>query len=141
LARNNEAIENYVGSLKGDLQKERETSLDGLRRHYELMCRMRGIEPREPALSEIQIRLSRQIPNVITKEVWPSIRRVGGELEIHEVNHATYETFNFIDGRRSILDIARAVDAELMDAGGVSLEAVEKYLIALESAGFIEISR
>ncbi len=139
LARSNEAIRNYVGSLKENLAKERETSLEGLGRHYELLCRMRGIEPREPAPSETQIRLSRRIPRVITEEVWPSIQRVGGDLEIHEVNHATYETFNFIDGKRSILDIARAVDAELIDAGGVSLETVEQYLMALETAGFIEI--
>jgi len=45
-----------------------------------------------------------------------------------------------IDGKRTILDIARALDAEFMDYGGVSPMAVEEYLTALEKTGLIKLN-
>src|SRR6266850_1247540 len=46
-----------------------------------------------------------------------------------------YETLNFVDGSRNVLDIARAVSAEY---GPVSTEMVVEYLKALEKIGVVE---
>jgi aminopeptidase YwaD len=46
-----------------------------------------------------------------------------------------YETLNFVDGSRNVLDITHAVSAEY---GPIPLEMVEEYLQALERIGVVE---
>jgi len=61
--------------------------------------------------------------------------------------HVGYtEAHNFIDGRRSILDIHRAVESELWSEGypaahGITLREVTNYLRMLEAAGVITIKK
>jgi hypothetical protein len=55
------------------------------------------------------------------------------------------EAQNFIDGRRSILEIHRAVSAEMWSEGypsenHIALDEVERYMRMLEAAGVIEVS-
>ena len=76
---------------------------------------------------------------VKTEEVWPNFREAGRRLKIFRVHNGAYEAFNFIDGKRSILDIANAMDAEFIDIGGVPLDAIEEFINALEKANLIKI--
>jgi hypothetical protein len=46
--------------------------------------------------------------------------------------NAAYETLNFVDGKRTVLDIARSVSAEL---GPVPVAGIHAYLKVLEKAG------
>jgi hypothetical protein len=139
LGASNRRFVEHIELQKEELRIELERSLNQLRLHYERLCSMRGVEPLVLGRSETETRLSQQIPVVTTHELWPSLRGLEEGLEIYDINHGAYEAFNFIDGKRSILDIAQAVDAEFIDAGGVTPEAVEAHFIALEKTGAIKI--
>lgn len=140
LTQNNKTIVNYIESLKKKLLAKKDKSLEEFLRYYKLLCRMRGIEPEIVKLTETEERLAKLIPGVQTKEIWPPIRKVDKELKIFDIRNCSYEAFNFIDGKRSILEIAQALDAEYVDIGGVSLEVVEEYFKALEKAGLVKIN-
>jgi hypothetical protein len=135
----NQRFVGHIELQKEALEAELERSLNQLRLHYELHCSVRGVEPEISGLSETENPLSKQIPVVTTSELWPSLRRLEEDLDIYNINHGAYEAFNFIDGKRSILDIAQAVDAEFIDVGSITPEAVEAYFIALEKTGAIKI--
>lgn len=141
LAKNNQTVANYINSLKQNLTAEKAKSLGEFHKHYNLLCQLRGVKPTELKLTEEEARLSRLIPMVTTKDIWPSIRRVEGRPKIFQLYNGAYEAFNFIDGKRSILDIANAMDAEFIDVGGVSLDVIEEFINALEKAGLVEINK
>jgi len=140
LAKNNNRLINYIDSLEEKLIAEKDKSLDEFSQYYQLLCHMRGIEPEIVKLTETEKRLAKLIPVVKTKKIWPPIRKVDKELKIFDVRICCYEAFNFINGKRSILEIARALDAEFIDVGGVSPEAVEEYIKALEKAELVKIN-
>ena len=56
----------------------------------------------------------------------------------YRIGRADFEIRNFIDGRRSILDIRNAVSAE---HGPVALEGAENYILLLEKTGFVKIEK
>ncbi len=55
---------------------------------------------------------------------------------VHLSDNAAYETLNFVDGKRTVLDIARSVSAEL---GSAELSEVHAYLKVLEKAGLVTL--
>jgi hypothetical protein len=73
--------------------------------------------------------------------VSPRLGQANRGLAISDIYHGSFEAFNFIDGKRSILDIGRAVDAEFFNQGGVPLRYVEESIIALEKAGLVKIHK
>ena len=78
---------------------------------------------------------------MVTKEVSPPLSQVSRGLAISDIYYGDFEVFNFIDGKRSILEIGRAVDAEYFDEGGVPLQYVEEFIRALEKAGLVKIHK
>jgi hypothetical protein len=56
----------------------------------------------------------------------------------YRIGRADFEVRNFIDGRRTILDIRNAVSAEY---GPIGLEGVENYILLLEKTGFVKIEK
>jgi len=138
LTKNKTTI-NYIESLKEKLQAEKNKSLQEFLNYYQLLCRMRGIEPEIVGLTKKEKQLAKLIPVVETKKIWPSFRKVDKKLKILNIHNCPYEVFNFIDGQRSILEIAQAVEAEFIDIGGVSAELVEEYIKALAKAGLVKI--
>jgi hypothetical protein len=58
------------------------------------------------------------------------------EMPPYQLGRADFEVRNFIDGKRSILDIRNAVSAEY---GPLSLKNVEGYILLLEKTGFVKI--
>jgi len=67
----------------------------------------------------------------VDEKLGPDARR-----DVRLAGNAPYETLNFVDGKRSVLDIARSVSAEL---GPVSVTDVHEYLKVLERAGLITL--
>jgi hypothetical protein len=51
-----------------------------------------------------------------------------------------WEALNFVDGKRSILDVRNALSAEFSPVE-VSLEMVDQYFTILEKAGVLSINR
>lgn len=139
LAKDDKNLIGYVDSQKKRIMMEREVSLKEFHEHYELLCEVRKVEPVVPKLTEKEEKLARLVPMVKTEAVWPDIGKAGRGLKINRIYNGAYETFNFIDGKRSILDIAQAMDAEFIDVGGVPLDAVEEFIRALAKAELVEI--
>ncbi len=98
--------------------------------------------PPPPELTDHEKQLSAKVPEVAVS-VADYIRnraRSGGKLH----NLMAFETLNFVDGRRSYLDIYRAVRAEALAAGewyygSVPADAVEAVLDANVKAGVLRL--
>jgi aminopeptidase YwaD len=138
LARDKKILD-YIDLLKEKLLSEMDRSLEDFGQYYLLLSGILEQEPISLEWTETESRLAVIVPTVKTKMIWPPLYELEEELEIFKTRNAAYEAFNFIDGKRTILDIARALDAEFMDYGGVSPMAVEEYLTALEKTGLIKL--
>ncbi len=110
---------------------------------YQQECRRYGVKPEKPGLTPDEARLSRVVP----------VRKPAGEadpwavmIKLREMNlqvsplifRAEFELRNFIDGKKSILDIRNAASAEYEP---LPLLDVEKYFLALEKAGLVELKK
>jgi aminopeptidase YwaD len=139
-------------ALEGMLKKKID-GLEGLRpafvrdveETYRLRCLEENLKPQKPVLSEAEVRLSKWVPVRTEKmrgyfNAWEFYQKVR-EMKIppnYRIGRAEFEVRNFIDGRRSILDIRNAVSAE---QGSVPLEGVENYILLLEKTGFVSIEK
>jgi hypothetical protein len=117
---------------------------------YRARCQKEGVKPQRAALSAAEIRLGKIIPSrtekmtgpldlmtyytaIQDKEVRPIFGKVGAlEGEIR----------NFIDGRRSLLQVRNAVAAEaaFMNVPLPSLEDVENFVKVLEKLGYVKLT-
>ncbi len=110
---------------------------------YKQGCRRYGIKPEKPGLTPDEARLSQVIP----------VRKPAAEVDpwavmikLREMNlqvsplifRAEFELRNFIDGKKSILDIRNAASAEYEP---LPLLDLEKYFLALEKAGLVELRK
>ncbi|MGB9765339.1 MAG: M28 family peptidase [Candidatus Saccharicenans sp.] len=126
------------------LEKLKEDWLRELENIYQLTCAEKKIKPEKLALSSEEVRLSRLIP--VRKPQSEGTDPWAVLMKLREMNlqvspliyQAEFELRNFIDGRRSILDIRNAASAEY---DPLPLLEVEKYFQALEKAGFVEIKK
>jgi Peptidase family M28 len=112
---------------------------------YKRRCLMENRPTQKPALSDGEIRLSRLVPMRTEKmrgyfNGWEFYQKVR-EMKVppsYRIGRADFEVRNFIDGRRSILDIRNAVSAE---SGPIGLEGVENYILLLEKTGYVKIEK
>jgi len=139
LAKDDERLTGYIDSLKKRLIMQKEVSIQEFHMHYLLLCKVREVKPIIQELTAKEKQLAKLIPIVKTDAVWPNISNAGRGLKINGIYNGAYEAFNFIDGKRSILDIAHAMDAEFIDVGGVPLDTVEEFINALAKADIVEI--
>jgi len=139
LAKNSPSVIDTIARFENKILEEKEESLAEFDRFYRLFCKMSQIEPGEVKPTEKEIELAKLYPVVVTEKIWPPIFEVGQDLVIHTITNATYEAFNFIDGKRSILDIAQALDAEFIDQAEIDPETVEEFIEALVEANLVAI--
>lgn len=126
-----------LGELKEAWLKELETT-------YQLACAEKKVKPEKLTLSPEEIRLSKMIP--VRKPQSQALDPWVAMMRLREMNlqvspliyRAEFELRNFIDGKRSILDIRNAASAEY---DPLPLADVEKYFQALEKAGLVEIKK
>ena len=96
-----------------------------------------------PPLTADEIRLGKIIP-VRTEKMkgffdaqdFNAKMREAKDLPAFQVGRSDYIIRNFIDGRKSILEIRNAAAGE---SGSLPLKEVENYLRALEKAGFVTL--
>jgi hypothetical protein len=130
--------------VKG-LEDLRTPCLRDLEETYRLRCRENNLRPQKPRLSDAEVRLKGLVPVRTEKmrgyfnarEFYEKVREMKAPPS-YRIGRADYEVRNFIDGRRSILDIRDAVSAE---HGPVSLEGVENYILLLEKTGFVKVEK
>ena len=108
-------------------------------------CRRLNVDPALPGLSKPEILLSGLVPVRTGRvegimDLW-RLREKAEALNYKpapEIRGAEFELRNFIDGRRSILDIRNAAAAEF---GPLPLPGVEGYMRFLEKLGAVEIRK
>lgn len=126
------------------LEEMREAWLKELEVVYQQACATKKVRPEKLSLSPDEIRLSKVIP--VRKpagddsDPWVVMMRLR-QMNVQvapDVLRAEFEIRNFIDGRRSILDIRNAASAEY---DPLPLLEVEKYFQVLEKAGLVELKK
>jgi hypothetical protein len=156
--REQEALASIRFFIKGDAALEgllkakirgtedlRQPFLRDVEETYTLRCQRENLKPQKLALTVDEVRASKFIPVRTDKmrgyfnarEYFEKMRELK-DLSFQAVGRSDYEVRNFIDGRRSLLDIRNAVAAEY---GPVALKNVEGYLLGLEKTGFIKIEK
>ncbi len=137
------AFHAYLEKACSHMKKKEELSLETINNQYQALASSVGVKAIEPTMSAEEKRLSRLVP-IRTKimrgffDRKAFAERIKGEkLPAYDLRSSEdYEIRNFIDGRRSILEIRNAVSAEFRP---IPLSDVENYCKALEAGGMITI--
>ena len=139
-----EPTRKYIGLLSENLGANQRLFLREVEDYYRMLCQRFGFSPRQITLTDEEKRASRLV--VIRSEEFKGPLASGylaeklGEENIEEKlplrGNIAYETINFVDGKRSLLEIRNAVSAEYRP---IELKVVEEYLRILERAGLIRI--
>jgi hypothetical protein len=115
---------------------------------YRLCCLKAGVKALRPVPTEEETRTGGLIPVRTDKmkgyfnafEFYQNMRAMAEDAQtppaFSRLGRAEFEVRNFIDGRRSILDIRNAVAAEY---GPLSVKSVQNYLEVLRNMGYIDI--
>ena len=125
------------GSIEAPFLKD----LEGV---YERRCAALGIKPAKPAPpTKDELRLAGLVPRRTAKmgsiiDFWRLGDKVRGRKDLPKYNlgRADFEARNFIDGKRSVLDIRDAISAEYEP---VPAAEVENFMRYLEILGMVEI--
>ncbi|MFC1729557.1 M28 family peptidase [candidate division KSB1 bacterium] len=131
-----------IQTAVSNLESEKNAALESLANRYRYLCQMNGIRYAEPVLTAEERRMASLVPARTTTDMIEQMdTRLNHGLPrshpVNQVRYATNELENYIDGRRSILEIAHAVMAEL---GGPDPEAVAEYYYALAENGSIVLN-
>ncbi len=112
---------------------------------YNYLCSKNSIKPADIKLSKEELEASKLIP-VRTEKMkgffnsfeFREFLRDKKDIPQYNLGPAEFEVRNFIDGKRSVLDIRNAVSVEYYP---LEIKDVLNYLKVLESAGFIKIEK
>ncbi len=114
-----------------------------MERVYESRAPGAGQKYQKLALTPDEIRLSRIVPvrtsrmqGYFDSMAFRAALKDLKDLPAYNLQRSEYEVPNFIDGRRSILDIRNGVSAEY---DPIPLKDVENFMLVLERAGFVEL--
>jgi hypothetical protein len=133
-AENDGKVLGYLQGVVADFQGREGRDQGKIKHLYETLCAYHGQQIGRLSLSETEQRLNRMIPERTGAErkradIPPANRVVS-------LNYGTYETLNFADGKRSLLDIAHALFSEY---GVVRPADVEEFIQAHVKAGNLRI--
>lgn len=122
-----------------NLEKEKAAALGSLRSWYGSKSAQLGIAAAAPSLAEEKQRYGSMVPERKAKGLLeqmdsPLRPNLPRSHDIFKFPNVSTELENFIDGKRSIYDIAALVTAE---CGGPDIAAVAEYYQALEKQGAI----
>lgn len=143
LVKGDAALENHLQARIKRLEELEPAYLLEVEETYGLRCRRENVKLQKPGLSQDEVRLSKCVPFRTEKirgyfdkpEFYEKLKEMK-EMPPYQLGRADFEVRNFIDGKRSILDIRNAVSAEY---GPLSLKNVEGYILLLEKTGFVKI--
>ncbi len=119
--------------------------LSEIQEFYNYLCSKYSLKPQEPKPTKEELEGAKLIP-VRTEKMkgffnsfaFREYIRDKKDLPPYNLGPAEFEVRNFIDGKRSVLEIRNAVSAEYYP---IEIKDVLNYLKVLESAGFIKIER
>lgn len=139
------SLENYLALRMKRFNESKLAWLNEIDEIYKYRCLKEKISPQKAALTQDEIRLSRLVP-VRTEKMrgffdfmkYAEERAKYKDLPPYSLRAAESEVRNFIDGKKSILEIRNAASAE---SEPISLKDVENYIKVLERIGFVEIKK
>ena len=132
-----------VETESANFNTEMNASLESLSERYKFLCRQHDVKPVILVLTPEEEKMSKLIPIKKAKGMVAqmAVEMNSGLPESHDVNkhaHAAWELANFIDGKRTMLEIAHAVIAE---CGGPMPEKSAEFFYGLEKNGVIELKK
>jgi hypothetical protein len=134
-------IETYLVGV----ERMKETFGDDLKSRYTQICKGFGKKPMKLGLSSEEAELNKIIPRRAATFVCPLQREYVieklGEKAFDGIDlsgYAAYEALNFVDGAKTLLEIARAVSAEY---GPIKPQKIYDFFRVLEKAELITLER
>ena len=149
--RGDAALEAVVSSLIKGLGEMRAAYGKGLEQFYKNRCQKEGVAPAKlaPPTAD-EVRAAKSMP-VRTEKMRGPFDAQGFAAALKNVKDAPAYLLgrseglvrNYLDGKRSILDIRNAIAAEMAGRTGAApaLKDIESYVRALELTGFVTIKR
>jgi hypothetical protein len=141
--RNDAALENLLKTKIKTIQDMRLPYYRELEQVYRSRCLKEKLIPQRIALTAEEIRLGKLLPvktekmkGLFDSQEFAAKRREMKDAPAYQLGRAESEVRNFIDGKRSILEIRNAVAAV---TAPVPLKGVENCIKVLEKAGFVTI--
>jgi hypothetical protein len=141
--RNNAALENLLKTKIKTIQDMRLPYYRELEQVYRSRCLKEKLIPQRIALTAEEIRLGKLLPvktekmkGLFDSQEFAAKRREMKDAPAYQLGRSESEVRNFIDGKRSILEIRNAVAAV---TAPVPLKGVENCIKVLEKAGFVTI--
>jgi len=130
-----------IGNQAANFNTEMKASLKTLDEMYNLLCSQHEVKPVLLKLSPTEEKMSKLIPVKKAKGMVAqmAVKMKSGLPKSHDVNkhsHAAWELANYIDGKKTMLEIAHAVLAEF---GGPMPEKSAEFFYGLEKNGVIEL--
>lgn len=111
---------------------------------YQDLCRTEGIGPKAISLTGEEKKLENTVPKRSDHFVCPLqegyvMDKLGTDAfdGIQLPRYAAYEALNYVDGRRSLFDIYRAISAEY---GPIDINTVLRYFLVLERAELVTLN-
>ena len=137
---------NAINSIKtesANFNTEMNAALKSLSEMYNFLCRQHNVKPVKLVLTLEEEKMSKLIPIKKAKGMVAqmAVKMNSGLPESHDVNkhsHAAWELANFIDGKKTMLEIVYAVIAE---CGGPMPEKAAEFFYGLEKNGVIELQK
>lgn len=144
--RGDEALKAHAAAAHKNLESLKPGLIGQLDEAYRFACLKAKVKPRKPMLSKDEVRLAGVVPVRTPKmkgffsssDFYEKAKDIKGGVPTFTSSMAEGEVRNFIDGKRSILDIRNAVSAEFEP---VPLESVERLINALKTTGFVEFKK
>jgi len=144
-AKGNDAFTAHLANMSKNLLRHEELALAELAGQCGMTAALAGVEAPEPAMSPEEHRLDTLVPRR-TKDMTgffdnrAFLERLKGK-KVPEYRLGRYEDFeirNFVNDRRSILEIRNAVSAEFRP---IPLPDVENYIRSLEMGGMVSLEK
>lgn len=141
--RNDAVLENLLKTKIKTIQDMRLPYYRELEQVYRSRCLKEKLIPQRIALTAEEIRLGKLLPvktekmkGLFDSQEFAAKRREMKDAPAYQLGRSESEVRNFIDGKRSILEIRNAVAAV---TAPVPLKSVENCIKVLEKAGFVTI--
>ena len=143
IAENDKNAISSIETESANFNTEMNTSLKSLSEMYKFLCRQHDVKSMKLVLTPEEEKMSKLIPIKKAKGMVAqmAVEMDSGLPESHDVNkhsHAAWELANFIDGKRTMLEIAHAVIAE---CGGPMPEKSAEFFYGLEKNDVIELKK
>jgi len=141
IAEENKNANRSLKNQAANFTSEMNAALRSLHEMYKQLCDQHDIQPVQPALSLKEEEMSRLIPVKKAKGIVAQmgVKMKSGLPESHEVFKyylAAWGLENYIDGEKTMLEIAKTVMAEF---GGPMPEKAAEFFYGLEKNGVIEL--